>query len=77
MNHVPVDSKLLASIAYDADAKALEVVFSKSGARYRYDGVTPEQFDAMKSADSVGGHFLREIKPKFTGERIEAKSDAA
>jgi hypothetical protein len=68
MNHMPVDSKLLKSIAYEDGV--LEVVFNK-GTAYRYAGVTPEQFDAMKSADSVGGHFLREIKPKLTGERIE------
>jgi hypothetical protein len=44
----------------------------KNGGTYEYQGVTPEQFVAMKSAESVGKH-LNSMGIK--GKRIDTKED--
>jgi KTSC domain len=75
MNRIPVESQLLTDIAHEGDV--LEVTFKKTGARYRYEGVSPEAFAALQAAKSVGGHFLANIRPTFTGVRLEEDRDDA
>ncbi len=65
----PVKSSNIAAIGYDAPSKTMHVQFS-SGASYAYDGVEPDIHAAFAGADSVGSHFAKHIRPKFTGRRI-------
>lgn len=58
MNHSPVKSSTIESIAHDDKIGALEVRF-KSGATYRYDGVPPHVHQRMLRSQSPGT-FLRE-----------------
>ena len=69
MERVAVQSKLAKSVGYDKDLAVLEVEFHNGGV-YQYPGVTPEEAAEMLAAKSVGGHFLKAIKPKYKGTRV-------
>lgn len=49
----------------------LTVEFKNGGAVWDYEGVTPEQHDALVNADSIGSHFHHHIKSKFEGKKRE------
>jgi hypothetical protein len=67
MDHIPVQSSSITSIAHEGDT--LELVF-RSGARYRYHGVSAEQCEALRAAKSVGGHFAAHIRGRFEHEVV-------
>ena len=73
-----VESSQIAAIGYDAGSQTLAIQFKgkgdKPGSVYHYSGVTLEDFAAFKSAESIGSHFYRHIKPfdqKYPYVRIE------
>ena len=51
----------------------LHIEFKKpdgtSNGSWSYAGVTPQQFEEMKKAPSVGGHFRRNVRGKFNTTR--------
>jgi len=58
-----VESGQIKSIGYCPINKTLAIVFKRVlGAEYQYPGVTQEQFDAFKGADSLGTHFGQHLK---------------
>jgi len=62
----PVESSQLFGIGHDPVTNTLAIQFkSKTGAGsiYHYDNFTSEQFAEFKSAESLGSHFKRVIKP--------------
>lgn len=59
-----VNSSTIRHLDYDEKTKTLSVTFL-SGATYHYDGVSPEAYKALETADSVGGHLARHIKGKY------------
>lgn len=65
MQREPVDSSSLNSLGYDARKRMLEVEF-RNGGVYRYLDVPPDEFEALKGADSVGRHLNQEIKPFYS-----------
>lgn len=74
MERIPVTSSQLASIGYDPSTQTLEVEFS-AGKRspasvYQYDNVPPETWDALRSAESHGSYFIRNIKGRFNYRKI-------
>lgn len=62
----PVRSSQIAGIGYDAEARALSVLFKNrdgsAGSLYRYDSVSAEQYAELAGAASVGAHFAATIK---------------
>jgi hypothetical protein len=64
MRETPVDSSVIALIAYDEDNAILEVRF-RNGRTYRYFRVPPEEHEALLAAESVGRYFNEVIKPKY------------
>jgi hypothetical protein len=64
----PVQSSLLASIAYSANA-TLELEF-RSGALYRYFAVPHAVFEGLLDADSKGAYFNRNIRNRFPYKRL-------
>ena len=60
-----VDSTLISEVGYDAKTQELSVVFKKTGGRYVYSGVPQETYNLMMAAESLGGYFLKHVKPKF------------
>ncbi len=62
------ESSLISATQYDAEAQRLRIKF-KSGTTHSYDGVSPEEYEAMVSAPSVGRHFLTNIKGAYPSQR--------
>ena len=65
MKMISVDSTLISEVGYDADLEKLTVIFKKSGGKYIYSGVPQETYNLMMAAESLGGYFLKHVKPKF------------
>ncbi|KVD52098.1 KTSC domain-containing protein [Burkholderia ubonensis] len=63
----PVESSQIHSIGYDAETETLAVRFKgRTGeptSLYHYSHFTQANFDALKTADSIGSHFYKHIKP--------------
>lgn len=62
MIRYPVESSNLAAVGYDAVSKILQVEF-KGGAIYNYFKVSPDSYDSLLDAESVGKYLNAEIKP--------------
>jgi hypothetical protein len=60
-------SSQIHGIGHDAPTSTLAIRFrTKDGAPaalYHYSGVSPEEFEAFKGAESIGSHFYKNIKP--------------
>jgi hypothetical protein len=75
MEWQPLESKLLASSAYDAGKCILYLRFV-SGDVYRYFEFPGEQYREFLDAESQGRYFLNHIRNDFRYERL-AKLQAA
>ncbi len=64
-----VESSNISRVRHDPVKNALEVEF-KTGARYRYDGVTAEAHGKLVNAESVGGHFAERVRGLYRGVRL-------
>jgi hypothetical protein len=62
-------SSQIKAIGYNAESQTLHVQFH-NGATYEYAEVPPFQWEALKTADSVGGHFARAIKGKYETKKV-------
>jgi hypothetical protein len=77
----PVESSQIHSIGHDASTNTLAIRFkdratSAPTSLYHYDNVTPDDFTAFQSAESIGKHFGKHIKPydvKYPFRQIEKK----
>lgn len=67
---VPVDSTSIRSVGYDAVKRELYVEFVESGDTYVYTGVGPKTIHALVTAESVGGYFNREIRPRYPYRKL-------
>lgn len=77
MTHIPFESSLLASAAYDPATQTCEVLFAKGG-RYQYRDFPAEKWEQFRSAESQGKFFLAEVKGKHEFTKIveeEASDD--
>lgn len=70
---VNAKSSSLTWYGYDDESKELIVEFA-SGEQYKYAGVPSEVFEGLQKADSVGKYHAKEVKNKFSFEKI-AKAD--
>ena len=68
MNHTPVTSSNIKSVAHDG-TDVLEVTV-RSGQTHRYHGVSPERHQALLKAESVGRHFHEYIRGKYPSEKM-------
>ncbi|WP_186257376.1 KTSC domain-containing protein [Burkholderia gladioli] len=64
----PVESSQVHSIGYDAESETLAVRFKdrRTGAPtslYHYSKFTQANFDALRTADSIGSHLHQHVKP--------------
>ena len=76
MTWLPLDSKMLTAVAYEADQQILYLRFRTGGDVYRYFEFSPSQYQAFLDADSQGRFFLAHIRDCFRYERM-AKLRAA
>ena len=66
---VPIESKMLLSIAYDAKKHILYLRF-RSGDVYRYFDFPDEAYQQFLSAESKGQFFLSNIRNRFRYQRM-------
>ena len=71
-----LDSKMLASAAYDAEKQILHPRFRKTGDEYRYFEFPATKYQAFLDAESSGRFLLAHIRDRFPYERL-AKPHAA
>ena len=69
MNWQPLESKLLSSVAYDADQSILYLRFH-SGDVYRYFDLAARHYQQFLQAESQGRYFLAHIRNRFRYERL-------
>jgi hypothetical protein len=63
-----VNSSVIKSLGYSAADQVLEVQF-RNGRIYQYIGVPAEEYDALLSANSVGGYFNKMIRDRYEARR--------
>lgn len=69
MNWVPVESKMLAAVAYNHDWQHLYLKF-RSGDIYCYREVRLEQYEELLGADSKGKYVRERILNSYPYQRI-------
>ncbi len=69
MDWLTLDSKMLASVASDAEKQILYLRF-RTGDVYRYVNFSGEQFRNFLNAESRGKYFLAHIRDQFCYERM-------
>jgi KTSC domain len=69
-----IESRALASVAYDGDKQRLQVRF-RDGSRYAYLNVTAPLYESLLAAPSPGQYFNTHIRSKFAHERESAAPD--
>lgn len=57
-------------VGYDAQSQTLYLVFRTTGAMYRYTGFPQDAWDSFINDSSLGGHFNRKIKGKYSYVRV-------
>jgi hypothetical protein len=66
---IPVISSQIEAIGHDPETNTLAIQFpskdsTKPGNLYHYENFTAEHFEAFINAESIGSHFIKQIKPK-------------
>jgi hypothetical protein len=69
VEHKPVKSSNIASVAYDPNSAIMEVKFANGGL-YRMKEVMPTDHHALVHAASIGSHFAAHIRGKFPTEKV-------
>jgi len=67
---LPLESKMLASVAYDDRQHILYLRFRKTGDVYRYFEFPVTDYHAFLEAESKGRFFLAHIRGCFRYERL-------
>jgi len=75
---VEVQSSQIHSIGHDPNTSTLAIRFKnykgEATSLYHYSNVTAADFEAFRSADSIGSHFGKHIKPradKYPFQRVD------
>lgn len=61
----PVKSSNIAATGYDPHSKTLAITFKGGNKTYHYEGVSPDLFDQMHKAESVGKFVVAHVTGKF------------
>lgn len=63
-----VQSSTISHIGYEPTSQELRIRF-KHGGEYLYKNVTEAEHAALMAAESIGKHFMANIRPKHTGAK--------
>lgn len=66
--HAP-DSTNVALVRHDETCNDLTVKY-KDGSSWNYRGVTPEEFEKLIKAKSIGSHLREHIQKKHPGKKL-------
>lgn len=70
----PCESSQISHHGYDQESQTLALKFKHGGSVYHYEGVTPEMYENLTNAESVGKFFGQHIKAGgFKFRKIPAK----
>lgn len=69
MNYINVKSSQIEKVAYSPELKTLNIVF-KGNREHVYQDISNELYIGLMTAKSVGSFFMKNIKDKYTCERI-------
>lgn len=72
MELILVKSSQISAIGHGGDT--LRARF-KNGSEYDYAGVSPEAFNELLSAESVGAHFGKNIRGAYEYSKVEKKEE--
>jgi hypothetical protein len=72
---VPLESSVLAAVAYRSDAQQLDLRFHE-GNIYRYFACPLSVYRALLTAESKGRYFAQHIRNGFRCERVRRESHA-
>ena len=75
-NMIPVESSAIRKIGYDPATQRLFVEFP-SGSVWAYNEVSVDDFNALRSAESVGKHFGQHVRGKFVGAALPRETQDA
>ncbi len=67
---LPVESSMANAVGYDSDEEVLQVEFN-NGAIYQYEDIDDETWDGLYKTDSIGKFFNKEIRGKYSYQRID------
>lgn len=70
MNWQPIESKMFAAAAYDAEKCILYLRFHSTGDVYRYFEFPAEQYEQFLAAESRGRYFLAHIRDHYRYEKL-------
>lgn len=70
MEMKPCESSNIQACGFDPDTSTLAIQFKGKGTVYHYAGVTPEIYEKLRSAPSLGQFFQLHIRGKFTTKKI-------
>jgi hypothetical protein len=65
-----ISSSMLRRVRYDSKNRFLDVIF-KTGERYRYKGVPPDEYNGLMNAESHGKYMQRHIIDHYETVRLE------
>ena len=69
MEMTPIKSSNVKSVGFDPESKKMRVEFS-NGTMYEYSDVAPHVHAELRSAESVGSYFAKNIRGKYGVEKI-------
>ena len=76
MERVPVESKALRSVGYDAQGRRLEIEFS-TGRIYIYEGVPPETHAWLLRVKNKGGFVTRVLAVQDAAHEVTPEQEPA
>jgi hypothetical protein len=71
MRRQRVDSSAISSVGYDPGSSVMEIEF-QSGSVYQYRDVPAALYESFLAASSKGRFVSRNIRSRFTSERLES-----
>ena len=69
MDMIPVESEAISHVGYDPTSATMRIRF-KHGGTYEYGNVHPDKHQGLISAESIGGHFQKHIRPHHVGVKV-------
>jgi len=72
LERLPVKSRILRSVGYDATTKTLELEF-QTGVVYHYLRVPPKVYADLMHSEEAGKYFSEKIRQKFQAKQVDTK----
>lgn len=70
MKFIPVNSRMILGVRYNANTREMDVVF-RTGEKYRYKRVPRAVYDELISADSHGQYMHKRVLGHYDYERLD------